>query len=78
MRTPGQIGYEAYGEAVGWQSVITGDTLPMWQDLDPRVQKGWESSASAVLMGAQAIEDRRTPMERHHADSAPHWAPNAE
>lgn len=47
--------YEAYSEAAGGVSLVSGDTLPAWDDLAVEVAEAWRavaSTAEAVLLGA--------------------------
>lgn len=48
MKTIGQIAYEAYCEAVGWQS-FKADPLPQWPEVKERIKEAWEAAAEAVL-----------------------------
>lgn len=41
MRTPGQIAYEAYATALGYQEVP-------WDSIGSRSQAAWESAARAI------------------------------
>lgn len=50
-RTPGQLNYEGYCARTGGKSLISGDTLPAWADLDPVIQQAWEAGAMAVARG---------------------------
>jgi hypothetical protein len=43
----GEIGYNAYCQAVGYQSV-RGETLPVWEDQSERLQEAWERAGEAV------------------------------
>lgn len=44
----GQRAYEAYCNATGWKSLATGDMLPVWKDLNPRIQAAWAESETAI------------------------------
>jgi hypothetical protein len=46
--TPGQIAYEAYSEAVGGASAVTGTVLPSWDGQRPDIREAWEVAADAV------------------------------
>lgn len=43
----GEIAYNAYGEAVGWTSVI-GDPLPPWEIQSANLQDAWIAAGNAV------------------------------
>jgi hypothetical protein len=45
----GQIAYEAYCEAAGGRSLVSGDPLPAWADLPGPIQDAWDAAAAAVL-----------------------------
>jgi hypothetical protein len=49
--TPGQIAYQAYCENSGGVSLVSGDGLPAWAALPPRIREAWEAAATAVIMG---------------------------
>jgi hypothetical protein len=49
-RTPGQIGYEAYGEDSGWKA-FDGRPMPRWADLRPDIANRWEVAAGAIESG---------------------------
>lgn len=52
MAEPGQIAYEAYCEAVGGVSAISGDPLPSWDDQcanQPLIANAWRAAALAVM-----------------------------
>ena len=44
----GRIAFEAYAAATNNRSLITGDTLPPWNDLGNGVQEAWIAAAEAV------------------------------
>lgn len=46
--TPGRVAYEAYSEAVGGASAVTGTVLPSWSGLTDRTRAAWEAAAEAV------------------------------
>ena len=48
MKTLGQTNYEMYCHFTDWKSLVTGATLPPWDQLDPQIQKAWEFSANGV------------------------------
>ena len=48
MKTLGQVGYEMYCNFTDWKSLVSGATLPPWDQLDPQIQKAWEFSAHGV------------------------------
>jgi hypothetical protein len=47
----GQRAYEAYRIASGGSSLISGDPIPEWDQLEPKIQKAWAAAASAVISG---------------------------
>jgi hypothetical protein len=48
MEDLGQIAYEAYSASAGGKSLVSGDTLPDWADLDPQIREAWRAAAEAV------------------------------
>jgi len=44
----GKIVYEGYCESTGGKSLISGDTLPKWKDLNSEIRKAWEAGAQAL------------------------------
>ena len=53
--TYGQIAYEAYRSHTNGKSIATGDSIPVWDDLDERIQAAWMVAGVAVM--DQALED---------------------
>lgn len=49
MKSYGQIAYEAYCDATGGVSLVSGAALPPWFDLSPEIQQAWDAAAEAVL-----------------------------
>jgi hypothetical protein len=49
MKTPGQIAYEAYCGASHWKSLMTGASLPAWEQVRQDIQAAWERGSAAVL-----------------------------
>lgn len=47
-KTLGQVCYEAYFTDAGGMSLVTGDSLPSFDGLLPRVRQAWEAGARAV------------------------------
>jgi hypothetical protein len=45
----GQVAYEAYGEHTDFKSIITGDALPQWDDLNKEIRRAWEAAGEAVI-----------------------------
>jgi len=48
-KTIGQIAYEAYCKSSEGKSLISGATLPDWDNLKPVIKKGWQAAADAVV-----------------------------
>lgn len=44
--------YEGYASYTGWRSLVSGDTLPKWDDLTGVVQNAWHA---AIMNGINAI-----------------------
>ena len=44
----GKIAYDRYFEACGGRSLISGQTLPAWDQQDERIQEAWSLAAQAV------------------------------
>ncbi len=66
-KSPGQVGYDAYGETAGW-TTYDGRPMPRWEALGASVngretQRRWEVAATAVTLQALA-GPRRAEMVR--------------
>ena len=48
----GQIAYEAYCTNTGGKSLVTGDDLPPWGELDLALQTAWIAAAREVRANA--------------------------
>lgn len=48
MATLGMIAYAAYCKSSGGVSLISGATLPTWDQLKPEIKTAWEAAADAV------------------------------
>ena len=46
---PGEVAYEAYRVASGGVSLISGATLPGFNELDPKIQDAWEAAGRAAI-----------------------------
>lgn len=49
-----RVAYEAYCDSVGWKSAVTGQELPIYEELPDIIKAGWASAAytvKAVLEG---------------------------
>lgn len=44
----GQIAYEAYCRSTGGVSLVSGDKLPTWDDLPPKIQTAWREAGDRV------------------------------
>jgi hypothetical protein len=44
----GKIAYEAYCTHTGWKSLISGQQLPPWDKLDPKIREAWEAAGQAI------------------------------
>lgn len=45
----GQIGYNAYGNSVGWVN-HTGKPMPDWEDLPFTIQRAWAMAITAAMV----------------------------
>jgi hypothetical protein len=52
----GQIAYDAYCEAVGWKSAVTGQKLPLFKDTLNIIQSAWIDAALAVIEAYKEYE----------------------
>jgi hypothetical protein len=52
-KSPGQIAYEAYCGSSEGKSLISGATLPAWENQNPQIQQAWEAAASAVVRASE-------------------------
>ena len=58
METPetaGRVAYDAYRDAAGGRSLVTGDPLPSFEQLPPQIRAAWEVAAQAVKLRYGAI-----------------------
>lgn len=46
----GKIAYDAYKDKASGVSLISGATLPEWEDLNGSIQEAWDAAANAVLV----------------------------
>lgn len=44
----GRAAYMAYREDSQGKSLVSGAEIPLWQDLDPRIQQAWNAAAHQV------------------------------
>jgi hypothetical protein len=51
----GQVAYEAYATQTGGNSLVSGDDLPVWGDLDDSIQTAWIAAARTVLANASGM-----------------------
>lgn len=70
----GRIAYEAYCKRSGGKSLVSGQDLPAWHDLNWEIASAWQESASAVmskLRGYEAVpfcpNRSRTPGETRYS-----------
>lgn len=59
--TYGQVAYETYRSHTNGKSIATGDSIPLWDDLDERIQKAWVVAGAAV--SDQVLEDGVTVID---------------
>lgn len=45
----GKIAYDAYCEATGWKSLVSGADLPQWNEVRPEIQAAWRAAGNAVM-----------------------------
>lgn len=48
MKSFGQIAYEAYYESVAGKSLVSGESLPAWDEQSPRIMAAWDAAGQAV------------------------------
>jgi hypothetical protein len=46
----GQVAYEAYLEVSYGRSLVSGATLPSWEDQDELIREAWEHVADTVIV----------------------------
>jgi hypothetical protein len=51
----GQVAYDAYATQTGGKSLVSGDQLPPWADLDDSIQTAWIAAARTVLANASGL-----------------------
>lgn len=47
--SPGEVAYQAYCQASGGVSLISGAKLPQWGEQNEQIQAAWEAAARVVL-----------------------------
>ena len=55
-KTLGQIAYEGYYERAGGASLVSGETLPSYEDLNLEIQDAWQAAAEAVVSAGRGEE----------------------
>lgn len=64
MKTPGQIAFEAYGEAAEWRT-FDGRPMPRWEELTAptgiETRRRWEVAAQAMLAEHERRESAGLP-----------------
>ena len=53
----GKIAYMAYRECSGGKSLISGQPIPIWEELPLEIQRAWNAAADAVLLAQAPIRD---------------------
>lgn len=51
----GRTAYEAYVTQTGGVSLVSGEQLPLWEDLDDSMQTAWIAAARTVLANASGL-----------------------
>jgi hypothetical protein len=51
----GQVAYDAYATQTGGVSLVSGEQLPPWADLDDSIQTAWIAAARTVLANASGL-----------------------
>jgi hypothetical protein len=46
----GQVAYEGYKTCSDGRSLVSGESLPDWWQLQPNIREAWRASADAVKM----------------------------
>ena len=63
-KTNGQIAYEAYCDATGGKSLVSGAALPSWDALDAAIRNAWERAGIAVThANLDQLREHLTPAE---------------
>ena len=44
----GEIAYDAYREASGGKSLVSGAPIPQWDDMAPEIRAAWNEAGHAV------------------------------
>jgi ketopantoate hydroxymethyltransferase len=52
-RSLGEVGYDAYKEATGGKSAVSGADLPHFSNTNEKVQNAWEVAALAIASAVQ-------------------------
>jgi len=53
--SPGQVAYEAYRDVAGGVSLVSGERLPEFAELNAAIRRAWEAAAEAVRLRYGAI-----------------------
>lgn len=65
--TPGQEAYEAYRFVAGGKSLVTGATLPAYEQLPATIQLAWDGAAQAAIDWQRAEDVNPTAEDYDHA-----------
>ena len=54
----GRAAYKAYFDAVGGRSVVSGDPLPFWDQMESNTREAWRAAADAAVMITELRDDQ--------------------
>ena len=79
MSILGDLAYNAYCDAAGNRSLVSGDPLPLWDDLPWEIRQAWDAAAEAVATSTKAVYESDEPWESSTVDSRrKEWDPDIE
>lgn len=67
----GRVAYEAYSTQTGGVSLVSGEQLPAWDDLDTSIQTAWIAAARTVLANASGLIATEVGPAPKHSPEAP-------
>lgn len=64
MRNPGQIAYDTYCKHTGWKSLVSGNELPKWENVNPEIKAAWTEAGLASIHYCKEIVVFKYPKVR--------------
>ncbi len=64
---PGKVAYEAYRKFSDGKSLISGQTLPLWEEQSPQIQNAWKAAGLEVMkcIGEGLVKMSEVPLSAY-------------